>query len=88
LPRVMERIPPSEVLWAGNVEASFSARNLDEWFINEGIPVIRAETGSELNLGEGAILQVLNVNSRGAVLQLEWNEFQALLPVGIKFTAQ
>ena len=30
LPRVVERITPSNVLWAGNVEASFSARNLDD----------------------------------------------------------
>jgi len=87
LPRVVERIPPSNVLWAGNVEASFSARNLDEWFIDQSIPVTRAEAGSELDLGEGAFLHILNVNSRGAVLLLEWNEFRALLPVGMNFTA-
>jgi len=87
LPRVVERIPPSNVLWAGNVEASFSARNLDERFIDQGIPVTRAEAGSELDLGEGALLHILNVNSRGAVLLLEWNEFRALLPVGMNFTA-
>jgi competence protein ComEC len=87
LPRVVERIPPSNVLWAGNVEASFSAQTLDKWFIDQGIPVTRAETGSELDLGEGAVLQVLNVNSRGAVLLLDWNEFRALLPVGMNFDA-
>ena len=87
LPRVVERITPSKVLWAGNVEASFSARNLDEWFIDQNIPVTQAETGSELDLGEGAVLHILNVNSRGAVLLLEWNEFRALLPVGMNFTA-
>ena len=88
LPRVVERIPPSQVLWAGNVEASFSARDLDEWFIDNDIPVTQAKTDSELNLGEGAVLQILNVNSRGAVLLLEWNEFRALLPVGMNFNAQ
>ncbi|MBN1450017.1 MAG: ComEC/Rec2 family competence protein [Anaerolineales bacterium] len=87
LPRVVERIPPSNVLWAGNVEASFSARNLDEWFIDQSIPITRAEAGSELDLGEGAFLHILNVNSRGAILLLEWNEFRALLPVGMNFTA-
>jgi competence protein ComEC len=87
LPRVVERIPPSNVLWAGNVEASFSARNLDEWFIEQNIPVTRAETGSELVLGEGAVLKILNVNSRGAVLLLEWNQYRALLPIGMNFTA-
>ena len=88
LPRVLQQIPPSRVLWAGNVEASFSARNLDEWFIDTGIPITRAETDSELELGEGVILHFLNVNSRGAVLLLEWNEFRALLPVGMNFSAQ
>ncbi len=88
LPRVVERIPPSHVLWAGNVEASFSARDLDEWFIDKNVPITMAENGSELDLGEGAILHVLNVNSRGAVLLLEWNEFRALLPVGMNFGAQ
>ena len=87
LPREVERIPPSSVLWAGNVEASFSARNLDEWFVEQDIPVARAEAGSELDLGEGALLHILNVNSRGAVLLLEWDEFRALLPIGINFAA-
>ncbi len=87
LPRVVERITPSKVLWAGNVESSFSARNLDTWFVEQSIPVTRAETGAELDLGEGAVLRVINVNSRGAVLLLEWNEFRALLPVGMNFTA-
>jgi competence protein ComEC len=88
LPRVLERIPPSNVLFAGNVEASFSARNLDEWFIDENIPVKKAESDSQLDLGEGAILRVVNVNSRGAILMLEWNEFRALLPIGMNFSAQ
>ena len=87
LPRVVERIPPSKVLWAGNEEASFSARNLDEWFVEQSIPVTRAEAGSELDLGEGALLHILNVNSRGAVLLLEWNEFRVMLPVGMNFIA-
>ncbi|MGB7874097.1 MAG: ComEC/Rec2 family competence protein [Anaerolineales bacterium] len=88
LPRVVERIPPDNVLWAGNVEASFSARNLNEWFIDQSIPVTQAESDSELNLGDGAVIKILNVNSRGAVLLLEWNDFRALLPVGINFNAQ
>jgi len=87
LPRVVERIPPSKVLWAGNVEASFSARNLNEWFIGQSIPVTQSESDFELNLGNGAVLKFLNVNSRGAVMLLEWDEFRALLPVGMNFSA-
>ena len=88
LPRVVERIPPSNVLWAGNVEASFSARNLEEWFVDNNIPVTKAETDSDLDLGNGAMLRIINVNSRGAVLLLQWDEFRALLPVGMNFNAQ
>ena len=33
-------------------------------------------------------MHILNVNSRGAVLMLEWKEFRALLPVGMNFSAQ
>lgn len=87
LPRVLQRIPPEQVLWAGNLEASYAARNLDAWLTEEGIPVTRAKTGMELDLGEGAVLRVLNVNTRGAVLLLEWRTFRALLPVGMNFEA-
>ena len=33
-------------------------------------------------------MKILNVNSRGAVLLLEWDDFRALLPVGMNFSAQ
>jgi len=85
LPRVVERIPPGGVLWAGNLEASYSARTLDKWFTESGILISRAEKGAELDLGEGARLQVLATDARGAVLLLEWQEFRALLPVGMNF---
>jgi competence protein ComEC len=85
LPRVVERIPPEQVLWAGNVEASYSARNLYKWFTEQGIPINRAEQGAQLYLGDGAQLQVLAANARGAVLLLEWHAFRALLPLGMNF---
>ncbi len=85
LPRVMARIPPQQVLWGGNVEASFAARDLYQWLIQQDIPVSRAEKGAELDLGDGALLRVLSVQSRGAVLLMEWDEFRALLPVGMNF---
>ncbi|MFZ5909294.1 MAG: ComEC/Rec2 family competence protein [Chloroflexota bacterium] len=87
LPRVVERIRPEHVLWAGNLEASYAARTLDAWLTGQGIPVTRAETGAELDLGQGATLRILNANSRGAVLLIEWNTFRALLPVGMNFEA-
>jgi len=87
LPRVVERIPPKQVLWSGNVEASYSARNLSQWFIDQDIPVIQAETGMQFDLGKGATLSVVNVNTRGSVLLVEWNTFRVLLPIGMNFNA-
>jgi beta-lactamase superfamily II metal-dependent hydrolase len=49
------------------------------------IPVIPAQAGQELDLGEGARLKVLAATRRGAVLLLEWGRFRALLPVGLDF---
>jgi len=87
LPRVIQRIPPENVLWAGNLEASYAARTLNAWLTEQDIPITRAKTGMELDLGQGAVLRVLNVNSRGAVLLLEWRTFRALLPIGMNFEA-
>jgi len=33
--------------------------------------------------GDGAVLRVLEVGRRGAVLLLEWSNFRVLLPIGI-----
>lgn len=85
LPRVMQRIPPERALWAGNLEASYAARTLNAWLTEQSIPITLAKADMELDLGEGAVLRVLNVNARGAVLLLEWRAFRALLPVGMNF---
>ncbi len=49
------------------------------------IPVHQAESGQSLDLGDGAVLKVLAVTSRGMVLLLEWGSFRAMLPVGLDF---
>jgi beta-lactamase superfamily II metal-dependent hydrolase len=48
-----------------------------------GMPVTLAYTGAKLDLGEGARLEVRNVSPRGAVLLVEWQNFRALLPIGM-----
>lgn len=83
LPRVVERYPPQNVLWSGNVQASFSARLLEEHFVNEGIPVSRAEVGQRLELGNGAFIEVQAEGPRGSVLLIEYGSFRALLPIGL-----
>lgn len=87
LPRLMERYPPSQALWAGNVEASFPSRKLNEWLVSHQVRVTRAEAEQVLDLGDGATLRVLSVDERGAVLLIEYGSFRALLPVGMSFDA-
>lgn len=87
LPRVMERYPPDEVLWSGNRQASFSAGALNEYLISQEIPITNAEKDQVLDLGDGAKLTVLTTGPSGAVLLLEYQNFRALLPVGMSFEA-
>ncbi|HNC09520.1 MAG TPA: ComEC/Rec2 family competence protein, partial [Anaerolineales bacterium] len=83
LPRIVERYTPENVLWSGNVQASFSARLLDEYFAQNEIPIIRAETGQRLELGGGAFIEVQAAGPRGSVLLIEYGSFRALLPIGV-----
>ncbi len=85
LPRLLDRYPPRKALWAGREQASFSARSVDAWLTDHGVPVVFAEEGQTLDLGLGATLRVVNVSSRGATLLVEWKPFRALLPIGANF---
>jgi competence protein ComEC len=85
LPTVVERAPPQQVLWAGLTQASRASRDLQEKLVELQTPWKDAGAGQALNLGSGAYLRVLAVGERGAVLLLEWQDFRALLPVGMSF---
>jgi len=87
LPRVIERYPPDAVLWSGNEHGSFSARVLDEYLTLQAIPITLAEKDQTLDLGDGATLRVLTTGPRGSVLLIEWQNFRALLPIGMSFEA-
>ncbi|MCZ2126158.1 MAG: ComEC/Rec2 family competence protein [Anaerolineales bacterium] len=86
LPRIAELYQPQSVLWSGNVQASFSARRLNEYLTENEIPVVRAETGQRLDLGGGAFIQIAATNQRGSVLLVEDGNFRALLPLGVDAT--
>jgi competence protein ComEC len=85
LPRILDRFPVENVLWSGNLEASFSAEDLDRWLTDSNTPVVPAYVGAKLDLGDGARLTVRMVSARGAVLLVEWQGFRLLMPVGINF---
>jgi competence protein ComEC len=83
LPRILDRYPPDQVLWSGNLQASFSARQTDAWLADQGVPITRAGVGQKLDLGEGVLLEVHSVGPRGSVLVLDWQNFRAVLPIGV-----
>lgn len=85
LPWAIERFLPNRVLWAGSTAGTYSARELRRILAEAQIPVVRAEIGQRLDLGQGIELQLLEVSSRGAVLRLVWGDFSALLPIGLDF---
>lgn len=87
LPTVLDRFPAQNVLWAGNPEASYSSRRLNERLTKSGVPITRAAPGYALDLGYGGRLEVLTATPRGAVLLVTWGEFRALLPVGLNYDA-
>ena len=76
LPRVVERYPPENVLWSGNVQASFSAQTLDKFFAQNSIPVSRAEAGQRLELGGGSFIEVQAAGPKGSVLVIEYKNFR------------
>ncbi len=83
LPRILDRYPPQNVLWSGNTQASFSARQVEIWLTDNEVPITRAETGQRLDLGDGAFIEVQAAGPRGSVLAVQWNNFRALLPIGV-----
>jgi len=83
LPRVVERYPPDNILWSGNIQASFSAQTLDKYFAENSVPVTRAETGQKLDMGGGAYIEVKATGGRGCVILVQYKNFRALLPIGV-----
>jgi competence protein ComEC len=50
-----------------------------------GITVSNLNAGDYFALGDGARLEIVGIGPRGVVIKLVWNNFEALLPLGIDF---
>jgi len=83
LPRVLRYYPPQNVLWSGNLQASFAAQQLDKLLAEQGVAVTRAEAGQKLDLGANAALRVFAAGARGAALLIEYKNFRAWLPIAV-----
>ena len=80
----LERISPEAIGWA---ISGFEDRValISNQSIQENIQTIQLQTGDLFDLGSKAQLQVVAVGKRGAVLLLNWRNFQAFLPLGLDF---
>lgn len=85
LPAVVKRFTPREVIWAGEMNASRFGRYLYEALLAENRLPQPAIEGMDLDLGQGARMTFLKVQSHGAVLLVEWRSFRVLLPLGVDF---
>ncbi len=83
----LERFAPSNVLWAGNNSGTRSASSLWTGLLTQSIPVTRMQPGQSLDLGSDASLDVISIDTRGAVLLIKWDKFRFLLPMGMDFEA-
>ncbi|GAB4548686.1 MAG: hypothetical protein Fur002_25650 [Anaerolineales bacterium] len=81
LPRVMRYYPPQNVLWSGNLQASFAAQQLDKLLAEQGVAVTQVEAGQKLDLGQTAVLQIFSASGRGATILVEYKNFRAWLPI-------
>jgi flavorubredoxin len=68
LPRVLERFPLDNILWAGPPAGTYEALKLSEYQMERRIPVVQVQSGQALDLGAGARLEVLAATRREAVL--------------------
>jgi competence protein ComEC len=87
VPGILERFPPTNVLWAGNTTGTHAVADLQTQLLSLSIPITSMLPGQALNMGSGASLRVLATDPKGADLLLEWENFRMLLPMGLDFGA-
>lgn len=76
---VLDRLSPAAISYA------ISDPEVGEQLKGETVTPTQMLPGDRLDLGNGASLEVISEGVRGAVLQLTWQNFQALLPLGLDF---
>lgn len=80
----MERLAPAQIGWAIS-DAEDQLAEISSLAAKAEIQVTELYPGDQFDLGRGAQLKVVRVGPRGTVLLLIWNNFEALLPLGLDF---
>jgi competence protein ComEC len=79
---LVERHPIGNVLLAGSAGRSAYRRLIDE-LTEAGCPIVPAQEGQRLELGDGAMIEVIAVGERGAILLITFNRARILLSPGV-----
>jgi competence protein ComEC len=80
----LARFQPREVIWFGKYDLCWEGENLRLLMAEEQIPVISGKAGQTLQFSDGLEVRILAVNARGGTLLIQYGNFQALLPFGLR----
>jgi competence protein ComEC len=85
LPLSMQRLAPAAFARVSNMQQTADIDALNSYAEEFQIPQNDLLVGQRLELEDGAFLEVLASGPRGAVLLIQWQDFRALLPLGLDF---
>ncbi len=79
---VVKKFPFEMALWGVDPNTNQSTIALYSLLAQKGVPITWMESGQSLHLGDGLTLEILWTGPRGALIWLEWEQFNALIPTG------
>lgn len=83
LPALLDRYTLSRVVMAGNAARHNAYREWTAGLASRSIPMTTAEVGQRFDLGNGALLTVVEVQDEGATLRLDYGSASFLLPIKV-----
>ena len=83
LPGLFERYTLTQVVMAGEAGRNSAYREWAEGLASRSIPTIQAEAGQQFDLGDGALLTVIEVREEGALLRLDYGNASFLFAVAL-----
>ncbi len=83
LPGLFDRYTLTQVVMAGEPGRNSAYREWTAGLASRSISTLNAEAGQQFDLGDGAMLKVVEVRDEGALLRLEYGNASFLFPVGL-----
>ncbi len=83
LPGLFDRYTITQAVMAGEPGRNSTYREWAEGLASRSIPTMQAEASQQFDLGDGALLTVIEVRDEGALLRLEYGKASFLFAVGL-----